>query len=193
MKRSIVAAPLALIGLLTAGIAMAQDAPTKQDSAGAAAEIGKPAPDFELKGTDGKTYKLSGFKDKTVVLEWISRDCPTCRDQCEKMRASAEKLGKRGIIWLAIDSTGSRKVDDNIAYVKDKKLPYVILDDSAGKVGKTYGAKRTPTMFVVHKGKVEYIGSLIAQRGGDRNYVVDAAEALLDGKEPPLRETKPFG
>ncbi len=182
-----------LMGALLVPAALAQES-SKADGAGAAGpELGKAAPAFELKGTDGKTYKLEDFKDKIVVLEWISKDCPVCKQQLDVMKSSAEKLTKRGVVWLAIDSTGSRNVEDNVAYVKDKKLPYVILDDSAGKVGKAYGAKRTPTMYVISKGKLEYLGALIPQDSKERNYVVEAAEALLDGKTPPVRETKAYG
>jgi len=47
-------------------------------------EIGKPAPDFELKGLDGATYKLSDFKGKTVVLEWFNDGCPFVRKHYDK-------------------------------------------------------------------------------------------------------------
>lgn len=46
-------------------------------AASAAAEIGKPAPDFTAKDKDGKTVSLADFKGKTVVLEWYNPGCPT--------------------------------------------------------------------------------------------------------------------
>lgn len=176
------------------------EAPAAQENASGAAssasdgaELGKPVPDFVLKGTDGKTYKLSELKDKTVVLEWINKDCPACKQLKDKMKETAESLAKKEALWLAIDSTGNRKIDDNIAFVKDNKLPYPILDDSEGAIGRAFGAKRTPTMYVVHKGVLVYSGALVPQRGGDRNYVLEAVEAVLAGKEPPIRETTAYG
>lgn len=157
------------------------------------AELDKPAPDFQLKGTDGKTYKLSELKDKTVVLEWISKDCPTCKQQKAKMKETAEALAKKGVLWLAIDSTGNRKVEDNIAYIKDNSLPYQILDDSAGTVGRAYGAKRTPTMYVIHQGKLVYKGALIPQKGDERNYINEVVDAVSAGKEPPVKQTDAYG
>lgn len=157
-------------------------------------EVGQAAPDFSLKATDGKTYKLSELKDKVVVLEWISRDCPVCKNQAEDMRKTAEALAKKDVLWLAIDSTHYRNPDDNVTYLKEKKLPYVILDDRDGTVGRAYGALRTPTMYVINKGKIAYIGSLIPQKKGeDRNYVQEAAEAVLAGKEPPAPTTNAYG
>lgn len=168
------------------------DAPASVSSA--AAELGKPVPDFVLKGTDEKTYKLSDLKDKVVVLEWINKDCPACKQLKDKMKETAESLAKKDVLWLAIDSTGNRNVEDNVTFVRDNKLPYPILDDAAGIVGKAYNAKRTPTIFVVSKGTLVYKGALVPQRSPDeRNYVLEAVEAVQAGKEPPVRETTAYG
>lgn len=184
---------LVVAALLLAPQAWAQEKDGK-DAPKTKAEVGKAAPDFSLKATDGKTYKLSELQDKVVVLEWISRDCPVCKNQAEDMRKTAETLAKQGVVWLAIDSTHYRNPDDNVTYLQDKKLPYVILDDRDGKVGRAYGALRTPTMYVIDKGKVAYIGSLIPQKKGeDRNYVQEAAEAVVAGKEPPIKTTSAYG
>lgn len=156
-------------------------------------KIGDEAPAFELKATDGKTYKLAELKDKTIVLEWINRECPVCKKQAPQMKATAEALQAKGVVWLAIDSTAAHGLADNSEHVKADKLPYPILDDHEGTVGKAYGAAHTPTMYVIHKGKVAYVGSLIPAKGDERNYVREAAEALLAGKEPPLAETDAYG
>lgn len=191
MRRTICTAWIAAAGLLLPTLATAQEA---HDSKPASPEIGKPAPDFELKGTDGKTYKLSDLKDKIVVLEWINKDCPVCKAQEPKLKETAAALQKKGVVWLAIDSTHNRKVDDNVAHVKDQGLPYPILDDAAGTVGKSYNAQRTPTLFVVNKGTLAYSGSLIPQKKDDsRNYVSEAVESLLAGKEVPLAQTDAYG
>jgi peroxiredoxin len=159
----------------------------------ARAELDRPAPDFELKGTDGKTYKLSDLKDKTVVIEWFNKDCPTCKHQAAQVRETSEALAKQGVIWLAIDSTGKRKFEDNVEHVKRDKLPHPILDDSAGNVGRTYEVRKTPTLFIVHKGSLAYRGAMIAARGEERNYVKEVAEAVVAGKAPPIKETQAYG
>ena len=46
------------------------------EAAAPIAKVGADAPDFVLKGVDGKTYKLSDYRDKLVVLEWVNQDCP---------------------------------------------------------------------------------------------------------------------
>ena len=45
----------------------------------AAAEVGKPAPDFTGKTLDGKTVSLADYKGKTVVLEWYNPGCPVVK------------------------------------------------------------------------------------------------------------------
>ncbi|TWT45408.1 thiol-disulfide oxidoreductase [Phycisphaerae bacterium RAS1] len=183
------------MGALLATLAAAdepKDAGKDKEKAATPA-IDKPAPAFDLKGTDGKSYKLDELKDKTVVIEWLNRDCPTCKKLEDKMKATAEEVQKKGALWLAIDSTSYHELKDNAEHVKNAKLPYVVLDDHDGKVGKTYGVKRTPTMFVVHKGTLVYTGCLVPAKDGDRNYVKEAVEAVVAGKEPPVKETQAYG
>lgn len=175
-------------------LVIAQDAKDSKDAKSAGPEIGKPAPAFELKGTDGKTYKLSDLKDKVVVLEWINKDCPVCQAQEPKLKETAAALQKKGVVWLAIDSTSTRKAEDNVEHVKKAGLPYPILDDAAGTVGTAYNAQRTPTLFVINKGTLAYSGSLIPQKKDDsRNYVGEAVEALLAGKPVPMAQTEAYG
>src|SRR5947209_8008582 len=45
-------------------------------TASATVEIGQPAPDFTLTDINGQTHKLSDYKGKTVVLEWVNPECP---------------------------------------------------------------------------------------------------------------------
>lgn len=188
-----------------AASALAQDKPssdkdtkkageaTAAKSGSKGAEVGKPAPAFELKGTDGKTYKLADLQDKTVVLEWINRECPVCKAQLPQMKETASALQKKGVVWLAIDSSHMHSLTDNAEHVKKESLPYPILDDSAGTVGKLYGAKATPTMFVIHKGTVAYSGALIPKGDTTRNYVSEAVEALLAGNTVPTSKTDAYG
>ena len=71
------------------------------------AEIGKPAPEFSLTGIDGKEYKLSDFKGKIVVLEWINYECPVVNG-CHKknlMAGTLKKFKDQPVVWVAVDSS----------------------------------------------------------------------------------------
>lgn len=180
--------------MLAAGTAAAQD---KEANSKAGAEVGKPAPTFELKDTTGKAVKLDEFKDKLVVLEWVNRDCPYSNDTPNTgalpgMKDLQKAYAEKGVVWLAIDSTHGRKPEEMEQYRKDKGIGYTILMDADGTVGRTYGAKTTPHIFIVHKGELKYAGAH-RTRSGDRNYIAETLDQLLEGKQPSLTSTKSFG
>jgi len=167
------------------------------------AKIGEPAPDFKLAGIDGKSYKLSDFAGKVVVLEWINHECPVsnrCHDQ-KVMTGTLSKFDGKPVVWLAIDSShfAEDKLSDIKAWVKKRDLPYPYLIDASGEVGHKYGAKTTPHMFVIdQKGNLAYMGAPNNNPYGDkkagvRNYVAEAITALLDGSEVATTTTKSFG
>src|SRR5436853_1529027 len=70
-------------------------------------EIGKSAPDFSLHDVDGKIVKLSDFKGKIVVLEWINEGCPFVKGHYENghIQSMQEFYTQMGVIWLTINST----------------------------------------------------------------------------------------
>ena len=170
-----------------------KDGGKKEETTATKAEVGKPAPDFTLKGTDGKTYKLSDLKDKIVILEWTNRECPVCQGQESKMKETATAVQKKGVVWLSIDSTASHTTTDNADHVKKAGLPYPILDDAAGTVGKTYGATVTPTVYIVNKGTLAYTGALVPKGDETRNYVTEAIDTLVAGKTIETTSTKAYG
>ncbi len=166
------------------------------------AEVGKPAPDFSLKGIDGKPYKLSDFKGKIVVLEWINHECPVV-NRCYGANLMKDTLGKfkdKPVAWLAIDSNYfcEEKLDKIKEWTTSKKVEYPYLLDASGKVGQMYDAKTTPHMFIVDKqGVLAYAGAIDNDPNGTetnkKNYVAEAATSLLAGSTVATPTTKPYG
>ncbi|MBA4149190.1 MAG: thioredoxin family protein [Verrucomicrobia bacterium] len=171
-------------------------------------ESGKPAPDFEAKDINGKTHKLSDYQGKVVVLENINLDCPFVQNHYESgamQELQSEATGK-GVVWLLISSV-SKKSDSYLkpARVKkemsDQKIKATAwLDDSDGKIGKAYGMKTTPHLFVINKeGKVVYQGAIDnkpATEGDPRqakNYVREAVNKTVAGEKVEVAQTKPYG
>lgn len=155
------------------------------------AEVGKPAPDFELKDLTDKTLKLADYRDKIIVLEWWNQDCPVTRKYIPTMKKLAAEHAEKNVVWLGIDSTHYQTRAKNQKFVEKHSIGYPILLDTDGKVGRKYGAKTTPHMFVINKGTLVYTGAI--DNRGDRNYVAEALEAILAGREVPLAKTQPFG
>jgi peroxiredoxin len=172
-----------------------------------AAEIGKPAPDFTLKDLDGKTVKLADYKGKTVVLEWFNPQCPAViashgEGTLKEMGAKATK--DPGVVWLAINSGGPGKegyeVEANKKRVQDWKIGYPVLRDETGEVGRAYGAKSTPHMFIVDaKGMLVYKGgpdnAPAAKSGGEElvNYLEAALGEIKAGKPVSISSTRNYG
>ncbi|MBK8913711.1 MAG: redoxin domain-containing protein [Phycisphaerales bacterium] len=154
--------------------------------------VGDAAPAFRLRGSDGKSYALADYSDRILVVEWFNKDCPTCIRQGDTMKATAAALAAKGGAWLAIDSSHYRKAADNTAFAAEHKLSYPILEDFDGRIGRAYGVKVTPHLFVIRKGRIEYTGAIL-RVAEERNYVQEAVEALLAGETPPLPSTRAYG
>lgn len=182
-------------------------APT--ESASAAAAIGKPAPKFTLTDTTGKKWNLSDLKGKIVVLEWFNHGCPFVKKHYES--GNMQKLQKeytgKGVTWLSINSSAKGKQGNATGAEHDKAMkdknaaPTAVLIDEDGAVGRAYGAKTTPDMYVIDKkGVLVYAGAIDDKSGFEqseittaKNYVKAALDELLSGKTVTVAETKPYG
>ncbi|MAX26505.1 MAG: thioredoxin family protein [Phycisphaeraceae bacterium] len=175
----------------------------------AGVENGKTAPGFELKNSHGKTVSLSDYKDKYVVLEWINHQCPFVKKHYGpgNMQSLQKQYTEKGVVWLSICSSAPGKQGHLTANgwmqaAKDHKMASTaVLLDEDGKVGKMYGAKTTPHMFIIAPdGNLIYQGaidSIKSPRSSDissaTNYVAEALDAHMAGKEVPNPITKPYG
>lgn len=175
----------------------------------ATAEVGKTAPDFELTDARGKTVKLGQFKGKLVVLEWFNHGCPFVKKHYESgnMQALQKAYTAKGVVWLAIcssakDKQGYASGADQLKAMQDKKAaPSFVLIDETGKVGKLYGAKTTPHMFIIGKdGNLAYAGAIDDKETFDaadvktaKNFVKVALDEMLQGKKPSVATTHSYG
>ena len=168
-----------------------------------------PAPTFEVLDTRLRKRSLSEFKGKTVVLEWTSASCPYVRAQYESgvMPELQRWAASQGIAWLSILSTHPSRRD----YLPPDKAdalhrgrggaPEALLMDSAGSVGRAYGAVVTPHMFIVGpKGDLVYSGAIsdnptmsAKEARASRNHVRAALDDLAAGRKIATPSTRPFG
>ncbi|MCS6803576.1 MAG: thioredoxin family protein [Acidobacteriota bacterium] len=175
---------------------------TRAEDGNLTASVGAAAPAFSLEDQTGKKVSLSDFSGKKiVVLEWINPDCPYVQRHYKAgtMKSLAQKYKDKGVIWLAINTTHYMNKETNQKWIADYQLPYQILDDHEGTVGRLYGAKTTPHMFIIDKsGKVVYQGAIDDDPRGNKgenkvNYVAKALDELLAGKPISMPQTKPYG
>jgi peroxiredoxin Q/BCP len=100
-------------------------------------KVGDKAPDFSLVGTDGKTYKLSQLKGKTVVLAWFPKAFTGgCTAQCKALKESGEAIRAFDVAYFAAS------VDDaetNKKFAESLELDFPILSDPGKETAKAYG------------------------------------------------------
>jgi peroxiredoxin len=169
------------------------------------AEVGAPAPDFTLKDFNGRQVTLSGLRGKTVVLEWFNPECPVVigahgPDGALKdfgNRASADEK----VVWLAVNSGAPGNPghgrEKNVKAAEDWNMSYPVLLDETGYVGRMYGARTTPHMFVIDsRGTLVYDGAIDSSEEGSAqyvNYVEEALRALQNGNPVRKGKTRPYG
>jgi peroxiredoxin len=170
---------------------------------------GEHAPAFTLPGADGKPHSLSDYEGKWVVLEWINHGCPFVKKfyDAGKMQELQKQYTDQGVVWLSVCSSAEGKQGYHTAaqwqQVNQDQGSHATttLLDVDGKVGKAYGARTTPHMFVINpQGEIVYQGGIDDQPSADaatltqaNNYVVDALDAGLAGNAVPVDSAKPYG
>lgn len=167
-------------------------------------EIGAKAPDFALPATDGKTYKLSDFKDaKTLVIFFTCNHCPYVKGSDEVTRQTAEKYMKQGVMFVGINSNSENthpedSFEQMVERMKVNKFPWVYLRDKTQKVALAYGALKTPHFFVFDNNrKLVYTGRGVDNPKDTAKMTVnDLDKALaehLAGKPVTVKLTNPIG
>ncbi len=175
-----------------------------------AATVGQPAPAFTATDLNGKTVSLADFKGKTVVLEWVNPGCPYVRkhyDGAGNLPQNQREATAQGVVWLAINST-TKSHEDYLApnaldsWMKQRKAaPTATLMDEPGAIGRAYGARTTPHMYIVDaKGTLVYAGAIDnkpssnpADIAGATNHVKVALAELKAGKGVSAPITRPYG
>jgi peroxiredoxin len=171
--------------------------------------VGTAAPDFSATDTKGKTRSLADFKGKYVVLEWFNPQCPFVQKHygSGNMQKLQEEYTSKGVVWLSVDSSapgaeGNLTPEQAEAKMKDWKTHQTaFLLDNDGKVGRAYGAKNTPHMFIINpEGKLVYEGAIDnkptanpSDIASSTNYVKVALDESMSGKAVSTPNSRPYG
>lgn len=172
-------------------------------------KVGERASDFTLVDIEGKTRALSEFDGKWIVLEWFNHECPFVRKHygSGNMQQLQRTYTQQGVVWLSINSSGPGQQGYLTAaqasqITKEKgAAPTAVLLDPDGLVGRRYGAKTTPHMFVMTPDRVvAYEGAIddtpstnLADIAGATNYVQAALEEGLAGQPISVPSTESYG
>ena len=174
-----------------------------------AATVGQPAPAFSATDTAGKVVSLADFKGRAVVLEWVNPGCPYVRKHYDSANMQATQKGAtgQGVVWLAVNSTASghydyKKPAEMAAWMQSQKAAATAtLMDSDGRIGRAYGARTTPHMYVIDaKGTLVYAGGIDDKPSSNpadvktaKNHVAAALADIAAGKPVAQAATRPYG
>lgn len=178
-------------------------------------KIGDPAPDFSLRGVDGKMYSLADFKDVPLLMVvFLSNHCPYSHAAETRLLPFVAEMKSRGLAVVAInpnhpdavrvDELGYSKYSDSYdemkIYAKEKGFTFPYLyDGETQATAKAYGCLCTPHVFLFDRErKLRYKGRFDDSRFADPKTVKSrdaqiAVEALLAGKPVPVEVTAPMG
>jgi peroxiredoxin len=178
-------------------------------------KIGDAAPDFALRGVDGKTYTLADFKDADLLMViFTSNHCPYCHAMEGRLAKLIADTKGRGLGVVAInpnhpdairiDELGYSKYNDTFAemklYAREQGFTFPYLyDGDQQATAKTYGCLATPHVFLFDRQrKLRYVGRFDDSRFPDPATVTspdarNAVEALLAGRAVPVEVTRPQG
>jgi peroxiredoxin len=173
------------------------------------AAVGQPAPAFTATDTNGKTVSLADFKGKHVVLEWVNPGCPYVVKHygSGNMQGTQREAAAKGVVWLSVNSTAADARDflkpaEMAAWMQQQKAAATAtLMDADGKVGRAYGARTTPHMYIIDPaGKLVYAGAIdsipsgrVADIANATNHVKVALAESLAGKPVSTPVTRPYG
>lgn len=175
----------------------------------AAATVGQPAPAFTATDSQGRTHSLADFRGRTVVLEWTNADCPFVQKfytggDMQKLQAEARQ---QGVVWLTVNSGAPGKqghLTPAEANAKMKAQGFnstAYLPDPDGTIGRAYGARTTPHMFVIDPtGTLVFAGGIDnvptanpADIGKAQNHVRAALADLAAGRPVATPTARPYG
>ncbi len=167
---------------------------------------GAPAPDFTAVGSDGAQHRLSDYRGSTVVLEWTSPICEFTVPQYDSgnMQALQAYAAEHKVVWLSINTAAPGKpgyltaaAAESLTKARGATITSFLFDPT-GEIGQRYGAKSTPSIYVIDpSGTLVYQGAVNEQTRGDprkaQNYVRPALDEVLSGKPVSLASTRQYG
>jgi len=166
--------------------------------------LGKPAIDFALPATDGRTYRLADFsKAQALVVFFTCNHCPYVIGSDEVTRQTAEKFAPRGVAFIGINSNSAATHPDDsfenmVKRMATHHFPWVYTHDKTQETALAYGALRTPHFFVFDQDrKLVYTGREVDNPKDTVKMTVNdlenALDDLLTGRPITTPLTNPIG
>jgi peroxiredoxin len=161
------------------------------------------APPFDLPGVDGANHSLADYDDAPVLaVVWSCNHCPYVLAWEDRMSAIQRDYADRGFQLVAINSNDAERYPADSfeamrRHAADKGFLFPYLYDEDQSVARAYGPERTPEVFLFDaERRLVYHGAIDDSRDEgsvSEDYLREAIDAVLAGREPAQRETPPVG
>jgi peroxiredoxin len=166
MRRVLLAGSLILSAVLTASIAAA---PTL---------LGKEAPDFVLKGLDGRNLRLSEFRGQVVLVNFWARWAGDSRQEMPALDRINTTYSRAGLVVLGVS------IDEDLARAHEfagaMKVSYPLLFDTGADIGRDYLLQKMPMTILVDRAGVVRYSNVGFKRGDERAYLDHIRELLRE-------------
>src|SRR5271168_408142 len=168
MHRAALLAGCLLVGAATAGVVLAA-APTM---------VGKEAPDFALRGLDGRNLRLSEYRGQVVLVNFWARWAGDSRQEMPALDRINTTYQRAGLVVLGVS------VDEDLSRAREfagaMKVSYPILFDTGADIGRDYLLQKMPMTILVDRAGVVRYSNVGFKRGDERAYLDQIRELLRE-------------
>lgn len=165
--------------------------------------VGEKAINFSLVGVDDKKHSINDYANKYLAVIFSCNHCPYVRAWEDRMIGMQTDYASNSLQLIVINANDAVKSpDDDFPKMKErarqKRFNFPYLYDEDQKVAKSYGAERTPEVFLFDKQLIlRYHGSIDDNYDDPTavkvHYLRNALDALVNGGKIAPAETKPVG
>ena len=147
-------------------------------------KVGDQAPEFSLKGTDGKTHSLSDYRDKkAVVVAWFPRAFTQgCTIECKSLAKNGDKLKEFEVAYFMASVDPLEGPQGNQAFAESEKADFPLLSDPTKEVAAKYGVlsdrgfARRWTFYIDKQGRLAHIDKAVQPATSAEDMLAKLAE-----------------
>ncbi|GAC1496708.1 MAG: hypothetical protein NVS1B6_02010 [Steroidobacteraceae bacterium] len=140
--------------------------------------VGKDAPDFVLKATDGRNLRMSEFRGQVVLVNFWARWAGDSRQEMPALDRINTTYQRAGLVVLGVS------VDEDLARARDfaqaMKVSYPLMFDPGSELGRDYLLKNMPMTFLVDRAGIIRYANVGFKRGDERVYLDHIRELLRE-------------
>lgn len=193
-----------LFSLLLFAGAPASAAPTDAGppTGGAASVLTGVRLDLELPDAYGKNHTLEEFAGSPVlVVTFLGTECPLAKLYGPRLQELANQYADRGVAFVGVDANTQDSLAEITAYARRHEIEFPLLKDNTGETTQSFGATRTPEVFVLdalrrirYQGRIDdQYGVGYARSAPERHDLRTAIDQVLAGEEVAAAKTEAVG